>query len=1168
MIELPDWATELLTRPQGSQVSHALNLALPLKKTASLPWLLWDIAVAQPKIRTALSELDFVHYARFVPSWDGSALMVTTEFDGPLEPYVQDFVIALGEVFNTLLSYVDPCIENPPPPDVRSDPEGFLAFVKRWNRVPLSRVPELRFPESFDYPLYSAYPDKTVGDIEGPRRYLPPPALDRPPAVVELDDIQGNILSGYRARSATHFFYEIVDPGPAREWLSQLHEPSPDWPGITPATRWTSRASRPATMVQVGFTFAGLQLLLPERKGKAGLDLFPAAFREGAVARAALNHDVGESDPAQWLFGALDSKSRQPIHLVVSVFAQPSDAGRIATANDDLDLSAQGKALAWLQSSSGATAHGLKELWALKSEALTDGREHFGFHDGITRPRINGMCQSERADHQPAASPGEFVLGENYTSRFGGPSIGPREAKIKDLLRNGSFAAMRLLEQDVDAFDLAIGCEATRLKVQPELLEAKLMGRWKCTGQPLSLSLHDQEPGPELGPKRNDFDYAPSWEHPDVLDDHYGSRCPVGAHIRRTNPRSARVAGQRHSRRLLRRGMPATWPDVKGHLRKGLLGLFFGASLEHQFEFIQQQWIHGDIAASGIRGEQDPIAGQRSQPAMVAIPGVGSVTLPPLVRTRGSLYLFYPGLSMLRDLAPERALQVQVEPSDADPDAATVTDAARKAEIDSLLGWMERWMPEAAAVVRAAFKGGLPSGNIAKQLVESFTAPQRAARPPAGVPVIGPDKLDVMDPDFVAHPYPHWLRLQQDYGLALAYIRGHEAVWVFDRSLVKEMFGRPADFVQQASGGMPRGILTADGDQHRRLRKAFEEAFKTVMPKIPAWVDVACGQARDALNDHHEFNFVESFGRRVPRQVFWEAFVGSGLDDRERHAADTFAEMQVLVFNQPEPRAGGDQAAAVDAGLRLAVLLANALAQAVRASTSPGFTPVSIVDTLAAKVELLIPRRGRTLGFVEVLMSMVQTVLAGMASHFLLGSAVHKLLQRDPRVDRHGVRPWDALVKKADPQVLALALAEARRFDPPVTIVPRYAACDGVTLGEFRFPKDTPVFVVVGAANRQGLPADWPDQFQFDRPAGQIESLSFGHGLHECVGVALQQAIVPRALAFALNQWPALRLARPDAVPPWTDNVFFRSLRALSVTLCPATASEPLVDLEREHPQA
>jgi cytochrome P450/deferrochelatase/peroxidase EfeB len=1075
---------------------------------------------------------------------------------------VQDFVIPLGEVFDTLLSYVDPSIESPPPRSVRADPEGFLAFVKRWNRVPLSRVPELRFPESFDYPLYSAYPDKTVGDIEGPRRYLPPPALDRPPATVELDDIQGNILSGYRARSATHVFYEIVDPRLAREWLSQLHQPASNWPGITPATRWTSRARRPATMVQVGFTFAGLQRLLPERQGKAGLDLFPAAFREGALARAALNHDVGESCPKHWLFGALDSKGRQPIHLVVSVFAQPSDADLIATANHDLDLLAQVEALAWLKSSSGAEAHGLKEIWALKSEALPEGREHFGFHDGITRPRINGLCRAERADHQPAASPGEFVLNEKYINRFGGPSIGPREAEIADLLRNGSFAAMRLLEQDVEAFNVAIGSEAARLQVQPALLEAKLMGRWKDTGQPLSL--HDQGPGPASGLKGNAFDYAPSWEHPDVPDDHHGDRCPVGAHIRRTNPRSARVAGQRHSRRVLRRGMPASWPDAHGGTRKGLLGLFFGASLEHQFEFIQQQWIHGDIAASGIRGEQDPIAGQRSQSATFAIPGVGSVTLPPLVRTRGSLYLFYPGLSMLRDLAPERALQVQGEASPAGPDGAAVTDAGREAELDVLLRSVDRWLPEVASFVRAAFDGGLPSGNIAKQLGESFTAPQRTAKPPADVPVIGPDELDVLDPAFVANPYPHWEKLQQH---KLAYIRGHEAVWVFDRSLVKDVFGRPADFVQQPSGNMPRGILTADGNQHGRLRRAFEEAFKTVMPNIPAWVDTACVQARDELNGRHEFDFVESFGRRVPRQVFWEAFVGSRLDDRERRAADTFAETQVLVFNQPEPRAGGDQAAAVNAGLRLAVLLAKPLAQAVLASTSPVFRPASIVDTLAAKVELLIPLPARTLGFVEVLMSMVQTVLAGMASHFLLGSAVHKLLQPDPRDNRLSVRPWDALVNKADPKALALALDEARRFDPPVTIVPRYAARVGVTLGTFHFPKDTPVFVVVGAANREGPTAHQPDQFHFDRPAGQIESLSFGHGVHECVGMALQQAIVPRALSFALNQWPALRLARPDAVPPWVDNVFFRSLQALSVTLCPATVGEPLVAPEHERPQ-
>jgi hypothetical protein len=105
MNEFPEWA-KLWIKNQDKPVSHGLNLVLPLAHPVQLPMLLLDIVVAKPKIQRAMKELSFIHFARFVPSWDGRALMVTTEFDGPFEPYVMDFVIALGDVFDVLLSYV------------------------------------------------------------------------------------------------------------------------------------------------------------------------------------------------------------------------------------------------------------------------------------------------------------------------------------------------------------------------------------------------------------------------------------------------------------------------------------------------------------------------------------------------------------------------------------------------------------------------------------------------------------------------------------------------------------------------------------------------------------------------------------------------------------------------------------------------------------------------------------------------------------------------------------------------------------------------------------------------------------------------------------------------------------------------------------------------------
>ena len=88
------------------QVQNGLNLILPLKNPAQMPALMAAIAAAKPRVYQALTDLHYIHFARFLPMPDGSSLLVVTSYDGDLDSYIMDFVAVLGDVFTEILTYV------------------------------------------------------------------------------------------------------------------------------------------------------------------------------------------------------------------------------------------------------------------------------------------------------------------------------------------------------------------------------------------------------------------------------------------------------------------------------------------------------------------------------------------------------------------------------------------------------------------------------------------------------------------------------------------------------------------------------------------------------------------------------------------------------------------------------------------------------------------------------------------------------------------------------------------------------------------------------------------------------------------------------------------------------------------------------------------------------
>jgi Dyp-type peroxidase family len=445
--------------------------------------------------------------------------------------------------------------------------------------------------------------------------------------VTELDvaNIQGFVLRGYRLPWAAYLFLRVEDAARARALLAEVI------PQVLTAARWETK---PESGLNLAVSFAGL-----ERLGVPGgsLEAFPGEFRSGMAARADRLGDVGTSAPDQWE----EPFASGAAHVLVMISAQDEPALRahLRSLRDAIERHG------------GVTVSG-EQVGA----ALEGGREHFGFADGFAQPAIEGSdapqlpgqgAPGKDGRWRPIRA-GEFVLG--YPDEEGAlPAAPPPD----ELSRNGSYLVYRKLHQDVAGFrrQLAAGAEVYA-GGDAELLAAKIVGRWR-DGTPVDRSPARPDPGMVADPERNNaFDYA---------GDTAGLRCPVGAHVRRANPRlGVPFEGKLVNRhRLVRRGIPYGDPLPDGAADdgadRGVVFMCLQASLARQFEFVQSQWMNdGNVFRLG--DDQDVLLGTHdgSGPRKMTIPGSPPLFFGPLSRVvtvRGGEYYFTPGMNGLRHLA-------------------------------------------------------------------------------------------------------------------------------------------------------------------------------------------------------------------------------------------------------------------------------------------------------------------------------------------------------------------------------------------------------------------------------------------------------------------------------------------------------------------------------------
>jgi Dyp-type peroxidase family len=448
-------------------------------------------------------------------------------------------------------------------------------------------------------------------------------------------DIQGFVLRGYNLPLARYIFLRFEDAKGARELIRRLLH------GITTGQRWDG--GKPESTTNIAFTHPGLAALeLPA----ATLLSFPVEFQQGMKKRAAILGDTGANSPERW-----DELWRDGgrVHAWLGINAQLQPALDARTAEIH----------ALLRETGGAVALASQDAAQIVENGEPTAREHFGYTDGFGNPDYLGVDRSTQPGQgklmpdgkwAPLAT-GELLLG--YADEAGELPVAPVPHLLAD---NGTFMVYRKLHQNVAAFRAYLDEHAARYGGGKEKLAAKFIGRWR-DGTPIEISPDNPDRSIVKDPDRNtNFTYGADAE---------GTRCPIGAHVRRVHPRDAFGFNGKliDRRRITRRGLPYGRPAAEGEPvsdaeERGIIFIALNACLSRQFEFVQQQWIeYGNDARQG--NDKDMLMGNHGGRGKFVVQGDATSANPPyicsqlpnFVELRGGDYFFLPSITALGMLA-------------------------------------------------------------------------------------------------------------------------------------------------------------------------------------------------------------------------------------------------------------------------------------------------------------------------------------------------------------------------------------------------------------------------------------------------------------------------------------------------------------------------------------
>lgn len=369
---------------------------------------------------------------------------------------------------------------------------------------------------------------------------------------------------------------------------------------------------------------------------------------------------------------------------------------------------------------------------------------------------------------------------------------------------------------------------------------------------------------------------------------------------------------------------------------------------------------------------------------------------------------------------------------------------------------------------------------------------------------------DPFDEAIDTDPHPIWRRMRDEAPVYrnekydfYALTRYHDveaahrdpATFSSARGTVLEMMGHDLSSTGQ--------IIFLDPPQHTELRHLVSRAFT---PRHTAVLDERirgfCAEMLDAQSGRAGFDYLQDFGAKLPSMVI-SSLLGVPAEDQEtfRHAVDRIFHI--------EPGVGMVNDESMAAGMELHTYLAGLLDERKAAPQD---------DLLTSLAQAGLSRRTST-DFANLLLAAGTETVARLLGWAAVVLAAHP----DQRAEL-----------AADPSLIPAAVEELLRYEAPSPVQGRMTTRD-VELHDTVIPVNSKVLLLTGAAGRDERA--YPDADRFDIHREHHNHVSFGYGIHFCVGAALARLEGRIALEETLKRHPTWEVDHDRAVRLHTSTV-------------------------------
>jgi cytochrome P450 len=390
-----------------------------------------------------------------------------------------------------------------------------------------------------------------------------------------------------------------------------------------------------------------------------------------------------------------------------------------------------------------------------------------------------------------------------------------------------------------------------------------------------------------------------------------------------------------------------------------------------------------------------------------------------------------------------------------------------------------------------------------------------------------------LSPDFIRDPYPHYERLRTTdpmhvtpFGAIVASRHAEVSLVLRDKRFGKAFVDRsirrygPDIMAEPIFRSMSHWMLQQDPPDHTRLRGLVVKAFtarrvEDMRPRIREVVD----QTLDAVIDRGRIDLIADFAFRLPVTIICDML---GIHEEHREVFYTSSRTGGRILD-PVPLTPAEIAEA-NASNAIAKMYFEQLFELRR--RQPG-------DDLTTQL-VQAEEDGSKLTNEELTANIILLFGAGHETTVnLIGNGLLALHRN----------PDQLALLKARPDLITNAVEEFLRYDSSVQMSGRVALEDIEDLGGSRIAKGDNVLCLLGAANRDpAVYPDRPDSLDITRP--NVRPLSFGGGIHHCLGAQLARIEAEIAISTLLKRLPGLRL--DDAVnPEWRPTFVLRGLKRL-----------------------